>query len=219
MKQETDLKSDVIHGGGDPHKLNLIQLAEKYKTDKLGHGYMPFYMRYLPEDPIKILEIGVDQGLSLLMWQEFFPGTEIHGIDIFHNKLLVKEDLEKKGIICHLGNQSDISFLRNIHDQFDFIIDDGSHNMDDQQLSFRHLFVNNLRGKGYYIIEDLHTSKDHLWADRFKPASRTLNALRYFQRKGEWSSEFFPKREQEYWQNTIKEIHIHMEKIAFIKKR
>jgi hypothetical protein len=219
MEQETDLNSDAINGGRAPAKLNLIQLAEKYQTDKLSHGYIPFYKKYLPEDPIKMLEIGVDQGLSHLMWQEYYPGTEIHGIDLFHNKLLVKEDLERKGIKCYAGDQADINFLKNIKDQFDFIIDDGSHNMDDQQLSFRHLFVNNLRGKGYYIIEDLHTSNDPFWSANVEPRSRTLNALRYFQRKKEWSSKFFPKHEAEYWRNTILEIHIHMEKIVFIKKR
>ena len=40
----------------------------------------------------------------------------------------------------------------------DIIIDDGGHTMNQQQITFKILFANNLKSKGYFVIEDLHTS-------------------------------------------------------------
>lgn len=144
--------------------MSLESLAAKYGTDKLQHGYIPFYEKYLPKEPKRILEIGVKEGRSLAMWAEYFPNTEIHGLDLFANpteaevnyylcKQIEKLPLEfSASIHLHKGNQCDYLLLEQLRKlDFDIIIDDGSHNSRDQLITFFGLF----NGR-HYFIEDLH---------------------------------------------------------------
>lgn len=130
----------------------LSELAFMYGTDKLGHGYIPFYEQHLPRHPKKILEIGVKEGRSIQMWQKYFPDAEIHGLDLFEEFPIP----DIPGVIFHKGNQSDWLLLEQLRkEDFDVIIDDGSHNSRDQMMTFFGLF----NGK-HYFIEDLHCCLD-----------------------------------------------------------
>ena len=93
----------------------LDQLAIKYGTDKssLIHNYCVKYQKYLPfnqEDPIKLLEIGVLDGNSLLTWGEYFPNSSIIGIDINPGC----KQYEKDNIIIEIGSQVDEKFLKEV---------------------------------------------------------------------------------------------------------
>lgn len=145
----------------------LESLASKYGTDKLGHGYIPFYEQNLPKEPKRILEIGVKEGRSLAMWAEYFPNAEIHGLDLFeeYNKQtaweMAFESVPKETPLVgryflHQGNQCDWRILEELRKyDFDVIIDDGSHNSRDQLITFFGLF----NGK-HYFIEDLHCCRE-----------------------------------------------------------
>ena len=53
-------------------------------TDKSTHGYTGFYdeiLGHLREQPCTILDIGVNTGGSIRMWEEGFPLAKIIGID------------------------------------------------------------------------------------------------------------------------------------------
>jgi len=132
--------------------MTLSELAAKYKTDKLDHGYMPFYEKLLPKNPKKILEIGVKEGFSIRMWKEYFPNAEIHGLDLFSEL----DPPSIPGITWHKGNQCDWLLLEKLRNEnFDVIIDDGSHNSRDQMITFFGLFNGN-----QYYIEDIHCNYD-----------------------------------------------------------
>jgi hypothetical protein len=140
--------------------MTLDELSVKYGTDKgsLKHNYMPFYEKHLPKNPKKILEIGVLKGASLAMWSEYFPEAVIHGLDLFsdHSEAEVRSFLLDEcgcnNIVLHQGNQCDYVLLDELrHENFDVIIDDGSHNSRDQMITFFGLF-----NGGQYYIEDLH---------------------------------------------------------------
>lgn len=147
--------------------MNLQALAAKYGTDKLEHGYIPFYEQHLPKEPKRLLEIGVKEGRSLAMWAEYFPNTEIHGLDLFVenntwnvDKLISPNLSPSQALALHTGNQCDWRVLELLR-QFDFdvIIDDGSHNSRDQMMTFFGLF----NGK-HYFIEDLHCNDDEFYS-------------------------------------------------------
>ena len=129
--------------------MTLNELSVKYGTDKgsLKHNYMPFYEKLLPKNPKKILEIGVMEGASIRMWKEWFPDTEIHGLDLFESNPIP----EIEGVTWYQGNQCDYVLLDKLrHENFDVIIDDGSHSSRDQMITFFGLF----NGK-HYFIEDI----------------------------------------------------------------
>ena len=147
---------------------HLEALAEKYGTDKLQHGYIPFYEKHLPKSPRRILEIGVKQGASIRVWRDYFPNAEIHGLDLFmendidsiRNQLEVDRFPEgKQSVFLWKGNQLDYLVLEELRKQdFDVIIDDGSHNSRDQMMTFFGLF----NGKQYYI-EDLQCCSEEFY--------------------------------------------------------
>lgn len=131
--------------------MTLHEIGLKYGTDKATHhGYCDFYEKELKGlNPKRILEIGVKDGASLRMWKDFYPDAEVVGIDI--NAIHVPECL------VYPINQCDVFIIQKLG-KFDLIIDDGSHMTLHQQISFNHLFANQLNLGGVYIIEDIHTS-------------------------------------------------------------
>lgn len=137
--------------------MTLHELAIKYGSDKAEHGYCEFYEEHLPKSPKKILEIGVLKGASIRMWREWFPETEIHGLDLFIENPM--PDIE--GAIWHKGNQCDWQLLELLRkENFDVIIDDGSHCSRHQMITFFGLF----NGSQYYI-EDLHCCDQEFYRD------------------------------------------------------
>src|SRR5271157_3117054 len=139
--------------------MNLDELAIKYNTDKSSknHNYTKVYDKYfqnIREEFKNVLEIGVLNGSSLKMWEEYFPNAIIYGIDM--NLECKKYENEKCKII--ITKQDDEKLIKeNIKDKkiiFDTIIDDGSH-ISNHQISSFHLLFDNLKSKGLYIIEDV----------------------------------------------------------------
>ena len=66
---------------------SLNQIAIEQKTDKssLVHNYCEKYELYFDKirfENLKILEIGVQNGFSLKMWEKYFQNSLIYGIDI-----------------------------------------------------------------------------------------------------------------------------------------
>ena len=108
-------------------------------------------------EPLNLLEIGVQNGGSLEIWAKLLPaGSQITGIDIDPSCAELKLPDNVRVLI---GDASNAEFLlTSLGDQqFDMIIDDGSHRSKDIIESFRALF-GRLRPSGKYFIEDLHAS-------------------------------------------------------------
>jgi len=124
-------------------------------------NYFEIYDRYFEKykgGAPTILEIGVQHGGSLLMWDAYFGGkANIVGIDILQEC----KKFEKENIRIFIGDQSDERFLNHVIAEvgpFDVIIDDGSHIPKHQIKSFEVLFFNGLKEDGVYICEDCSTS-------------------------------------------------------------
>lgn len=147
---------------------SLDSLAQKYGTDKssLHHGYCSTYAQYL--DPIretarKVLEVGIAGGASLRMWRDYFPNSDIIGVD--HNSQYVNavnlENLAQKDsrIQCSLYDAANPEDWDKIEERwgcdFDVLIDDGYHSTANIIQTFENAFQL-VRDGGYYIIEDLH---------------------------------------------------------------
>ena len=141
--------------------MDLHSLGIEYNTNKaFYHNYCKFYDRIL--SPIRfetknMLELGIATGASLNMWCDYFTNANIYGIDI-DEKLLI----QKERIITALADQSKPETIIQLFskwniNEFDFIIDDGSHIVSHQQKCIEALWPYVKKG-GIYIIEDLHTN-------------------------------------------------------------
>jgi 23S rRNA U2552 (ribose-2'-O)-methylase RlmE/FtsJ len=106
---------------------------------------------------IKVLEIGIWQGGSLKMWKDYFGNNAtIVGVDIEPICKMFEEDRIK----IYIGDQANPDFLKSIiknEENFDIIIDDGGHFMDQQIISFKELY-SSLNDGGVYLCDDLHTN-------------------------------------------------------------
>ena len=107
--------------------------------------------------PVRIVEFGVWHGGSLQMWRHYFgPEAQIVGVDI--NPECAR--LAEPGIEIVIGDQADPAThraLRSRFGDFDIVIDDGGHRMDQQVTTFRELYPA-VKAGGLYVAEDLHTS-------------------------------------------------------------
>ena len=150
-----------------PETKNLKSIAEIYKSDKIEHQYIKVYESYfekIRDEKLKILEIGIADGKSLLTWSDYFKNSVIVGIDI-HKINIVEKKLNRNNIEVHQGSQSDQTFIQQIiskYKEFDIIIDDGSHLSKDVKKSFNLLF-STLKDDGLYIVEDIQTSYNHFF--------------------------------------------------------
>ena len=136
-------------------------------TDKWLH-YFDIYKENFSKyknKKITILEIGVLNGGSLKMWQNYFsPDSLIVGIDIIPKC----KKYEKDNIKVYIGDQTDKNFLSSVIKGIgkpDIIIDDGGHTSNQQIISFNYLF-GHLNDKGIYLVEDTHASYHSDFQDR-----------------------------------------------------
>jgi hypothetical protein len=162
---------------------SLTAISNKYGTDKgtegpvdawSGHNYTDIYEAYLwpmRHEEVRILEIGLGVrgsawdsriaqgkntggGASIKMWAEYFPRARIFGVDINP-----APHLNTDRITTFVADQGNPAQLREVieatgSEDFDIIIDDGSHRADHQQIAFGVLF-DHVRVGGVYFIEDL----------------------------------------------------------------
>lgn len=153
----------------------LIELAEKYGTDKAGHGYLPHYATHLPKKCSRLLEIGAFQGASLRMWKDLYPDAEIVCFDLFLDPdNISKKDVEKMGVKAYQGDQGYERDLGQIEGEFDVIIEDGSHRSDHQIITLQALWPK-VKPGGVYVVEDLHCCNEPFyWAGDVKRFEDTL---------------------------------------------
>lgn len=159
--------------------MKLTDIHTKFKTDKgTSHSYITYYesiFHDIKSRKLNVLEIGVLFGGSLKMWSTYFENSMIFGVDNFVQKTgekyynympvdfkIVQKDLSShKNIVlfnfdCESVNSIN-EHLKNI--KFDIIIDDASHNIN-QQLSNITNYSNYLENNGIYICEDIQSKED-----------------------------------------------------------
>lgn len=212
--------------------MTLNDIALKYNTDKSDrfHHYTRRYGQYfesLRNQPLRILEIGIQNGYSLKTWKEYFSHAEIFGIDIVDCS-----HMDEERIKTLKGSQNDLEFLAQViktHGPFDIIIDDGSHYSTDMKISFDFLFPS-LQPDGLYVVEDLHccywpefSDGGSAFMDRMKRAMDSVNG------HGKWglaaienaaTDIVFQEKQHgtpDWWDTNVEYVHLYRS-IVFIKK-
>ena len=143
------------------HDENLI-----HKWDHYFEVYERYFSKYKGEK-LNILEIGISHGGSIQLWKKYFgKNVQIFAIDINPEC----EKLKQENTTIFIGSQSDPVFLTEVKQKIpmmDIIIDDGGHTMDQQKISFEHLY-SKVKDGGIYLIEDTHTSYWHQFHGGYK---------------------------------------------------
>jgi hypothetical protein len=126
-------------------------------TKSIMHRYeYPYdlFLNRFRDIPCTIFEIGIDEGKSLSVWENFLPKAKIYGMDIG-----IEKEIERGHIFK--GDQSKIQDIISVSNKIqscDIIIDDGSHVADHQLKTFYYMFEHLLDWGGVYVIEDIECS-------------------------------------------------------------
>jgi cephalosporin hydroxylase len=175
LKQHLNTRLGQCMASTKPGDLNCMKLAHYLSI------YSELFTRFL-SNPVKILEIGVQHGGSLQLWENYFgPGLlQWTGIDINPQCETLNQVQNNQRHRVFIGSQDDPRFLSDVAQKrgpFDIIIDDGSHLSAHIITSFESLLPH-VVDDGLYIIEDVHAT---YW-NGFRAANPTSNAMPYFLR-------------------------------------
>lgn len=138
---------------------SLVELQETYKfrTDK---GTRHFYLEVYDElfRPYKfadgcLLEIGVEWGGSLALWNTYFDKMKIIGCDIAKYLEHMPDRDRVSYVFQNAYDAGTVELLRTRYPQFDIIIDDGPHNLESQINTTR--LYSPLIERGLLLIEDV----------------------------------------------------------------
>ena len=141
----------------------LSEIYAKYTSAQPGagdkgtvHSYIEVYSDVLePYRKCKnVLEIGILNGQSLRMWEEYFEDAAVFGLDISDTylKAIIAEGTHRIAIF----NARDVAAVAKEYAgiKFDVIIEDASHALEDQ-LAIYAIFKDYLAPDGLYIVEDV----------------------------------------------------------------
>lgn len=140
--------------GGRPEPIAV--LGRRHDTDKgTRHTYLDVYdqlLAHLRDKEIALLEVGVLGGGSLRLWREAFPRARVYGIDndvrrrwgvVEGCTVLEIDACDRQAADAHFEDGS-----------LDVVIDDGSHEIEEQLLTFGWYYPK-LKPGGLYVVEDL----------------------------------------------------------------
>lgn len=143
----------------------LDELSDVHGSDKKANGNTWFYERLFSpfrDKAMAVIEIGIGGhnehgkgGESLLIWRDYFKNAQVYGIDINDKSFM---DAGRVKTFC--GSQVDLPFLDSVVEETGapyLVVDDGSHFVEHQLVSFKHLFPKLAPG-GIYVVEDVQSS-------------------------------------------------------------
>ena len=198
----------------------LTELADHFKTDKGSltfhkHLYtltyetilMPYYNQEINLLEIGLNSMGSDDIPSLKLWREYFGiKAHIYGFDI--NQKFQKHN-GVNNIKIYTGDQSNLTDLEKCcENNYDIIIDDGSHYSSHQQISFKELWKS-IKSGGVYVIENLH------WQPSNDTGMKTKELFREWKNSNIINSNFISKDEANAIYKDIKSIDFYNSQSTF----
>ena|SRR5688572_23210715 len=132
------------------------------KSDKGDiHSYLPVYESILApyrETAKNVLEVGLFNGASLMLWEKYFTSAKIHGIDCDEQPHGGMADLRPlmDNYNISIGNAESIDDIKKFYGgiKFDVIVEDAGHDVTQQLKIFEVLHPYLAKG-GVYVIEDI----------------------------------------------------------------
>jgi hypothetical protein len=140
------------------HYFSLDKIVCNRFTDKNTiHSYLETYEKVLKDKYLScknVLEIGIQRGGSIKLWNDYFINANIYGIDIDDGPKFLEEFKRVKCLKMNAYSKDSIDYFSNKNIKFDFIIDDGPHTLESMIFTLIH-YSKLLTPTGILIIEDI----------------------------------------------------------------
>jgi len=164
--------------------MTLIELVDNRLTDKnTSHSYLDTYEKMFQnkkDKDVNLLEVGIYGGGSMKLWSEYFANGKIYGVDVRpYNYATDSAIRNKKNVKLFVDtNAYDLEFINKQFSEtkFDFLIDDGSHLLQDMLFFVEH-YSALLKDDGILIVEDVQKWE---WIESLK--ERTPEHLKKYMR-------------------------------------
>lgn len=166
----------------------LCEIGATYDTDKSSqrknvtdtrhcHPYTLFYdglFKSKKDASLKIAELGILDGASLRMWREYFTNSSLYGFE--YNTALIDQfknnDSNERVTLATIdvtNKDSIVSAFHNMNEQYDIIIEDTTHQFEDQIRVVENIH-SYLKPGGVLIVEDIFKSyHEQSYIDRLQP--------------------------------------------------
>jgi len=143
--------------------MDLRRFIDNSRTDKdTVHSYLETYEKLFKDKRListEIMEVGVLNGGSIKLWNDYFENASIYGLDIMDMRDSIQDIKYYPRIKLFLNTNAYNINPQSFNKKFDIIIDDGDH-----QISNQILFIKNylpiLDEDGILIIEDIQRIED-----------------------------------------------------------
>jgi hypothetical protein len=145
--------------------MSLLQLVDNGRTDKnTVHSYLDLYQQLLfskKTSAKNVLEVGILNGGSIKLWNDFFINATVYGLDIININRVWENIKNNNNIILHTETDAynedffNTTFL-NRGIKFDMLLDDGPHTLDSMK-QFIKLYSQVMTDDGILIIEDVQS--------------------------------------------------------------
>lgn len=124
--------------------------TDKYDLGYISEFYDPLFSP-IQNEVKKVLEIGIYDGDSVILWSDFFKNAEIHCVDIAQ-----RSDLSSHSRIFPVyTNAYDPNFVAKFEkESFDIVIDDGPHTYESMVFFLNH-YLSLVKSGGLLILEDI----------------------------------------------------------------
>ena len=196
-------------------KETLHEIGLRCGTDKATfHNYCVVYDEYLAplrNKKVKVLEVGAYLGDSVDMWAEYFTKGSAIGIEPTDEWFKICNQGKPDNAHFIQGDGCDPNLINRLIDKygsnFDFIIEDASHHMKEQQIHFGLLFKH-VKPGGYYSIEDLQTARISGPAWGTDGPSNTLDMLISLRDTGKFSSPYISTEDTQEIIDTVESVDI-----------
>jgi len=152
-----DIQHNILRSITDEHQGKVSDKWSIYISE-YNRLFFPYRDR-----PVRLLEIGIQNGGSLEIWGKYFlDADKLVGCDINPAcEQLRFEDPKISLVVADANTDEAQNRILTLSDNFDLVIDDGSHQSGDIVRSFARYFPY-LNDGGLYVAEDLHCS---YWQD------------------------------------------------------
>ncbi|MBC7700933.1 class I SAM-dependent methyltransferase [Aquabacterium sp.] len=142
----------------EPKSIDTLHRTKTGKISDKWASYLPYYdtlFAPLRDQPIQLLEIGVQNGGSQETWAQYFQSAELFvGCDIDPKcEALRYDDPRIKIVVGDANGAPAFQKITALSTAFDIVIDDGSHTSHDIMRSFVNYFPL-LKPGGVFVVED-----------------------------------------------------------------
>lgn len=153
----------------------LSSLINNGFTDKnTYHTYIDVYEDLFKSRQLStknILEIGIERGGSIKLWNDYFIDANIYALDIIDPPVFLSNYKRIHTKKCDAYTSESVSYFTDKNILFDIIIDDGPHTFNSMVYVIEN-YLNLLTNNGILIIEDVQHIE---WCDEFQKIVDKLN--------------------------------------------